>query len=208
MLKTTSITFSYEPTHEFQFPDIHLNEGEDLLILGESGIGKTTLIQLLAGLLTPKAGSIELNGKNYQGFKAKELDYFRGQEIGMIFQKPHFVRSLSILDNLLLSLYLAQQKEDKDKAIQLLSAIGLGDKIHAKAEQLSQGEQQRASIAMAVIKNPGLILADEPTASLDDHNCQKIVSLLKEQAKASKAKLIIITHDQRLKSQFTKSITL
>ena len=90
----------------------------------------------------------------------------------------------------------------------MLEQIGLGDKLDTKPDQLSQGEQQRASIALAVIKNPDLILADEPTSSLDDTNCQKIANLLKEQAASTNAQLIIITHDQRLKSQFNKSITL
>lgn len=208
MLKSESIVFSYEDTHIFRFPDIQLQKGENLLVLGESGIGKTTFIQILAGLLKPSKGNIELNGTNYQDLSSKKLDVFRGKHIGMVFQKPHFVRNLSILDNLLLSLYLSKNKQDKGRATKLLEQIGLGDKLHSKPDQLSQGEQQRASIALAVIKNPDLILADEPTSSLDDTNCQKIADLLKEQAASTKAQLVIITHDHRLKSQFKKSITL
>ncbi len=112
------------------------------------------------------------------------------------------------MDNLLLALYLSKNKEDRKRAVDLLKQVGLGDKINSKPNDLSQGEQQRAAIALAVVKNPRIILADEPTSSLDDVNCKKITSLLKKQATSTNALLIIITHDQRLKSQFDKSITL
>lgn len=208
MLKTKSIIFSYENAPELHFPDIELASGEDLLVLGNSGVGKTTFIQILAGLLQPNSGIVELNGQNIQELSAIQLDQFRGRHIGMVFQKPHFIRNLTLSDNLLLSLFLAKQKQDKNKVINMLEKIGLGHKLYEKSNALSQGEQQRAAIALAVIKNPDLILADEPTSSLDDHNCDLITALLKEQATATNAQLIIITHDQRLKSQFKKSILL
>ena len=208
MLKSESIIFTYDKLNEFYFPDIQLSKGDDLLVLGESGIGKTTFIQILAGLLKPTSGTVELNGTKYENLSSNDLDQFRGKHIGMIFQKPHFVRNLNILDNLLLSLYLSKNIQDEKRAVQLLEQIGLGEKIKSKPNELSQGEQQRAAIALAVIKNPDLILADEPTSSLDDTNCYKIITLLKEQAALTNAQLIIITHDNRLKSQFNKSITL
>ena len=145
---------------------------------------------------------------DYNKLSSIEMDQFRGKRIGMIFQKPYFVRNLNILDNLLLSLYLSENRQDKKRAIQLLKDIGLGNKLESIPDELSQGEQQRAAIALAVIKNPELILADEPTSSLDDANCEKIIALLKEQAKKTKAQLIIITHDNRIKKEFNKSISL
>ena len=128
--------------------------------------------------------------------------------IHLALQQSHFVRNLSILDNLLLFLYLSNKLQDKQRAIHLLQEIGLSDKLNNMPDELSQGEQQRAAIATAIIKNPDLILADEPTSSLDDNNCQNIITLLKEQAALTNTKLIIITHDQRLKDQFNKSILL
>jgi ABC-type lipoprotein export system ATPase subunit len=208
MLKTESLSFSYDTSHVFDFPDIHLNQGEDLLILGDSGVGKTTLIQILSGLLRPQTGFVELNGTSLQDLSSKSLDQFRGSHIGMIFQQSHFVRNLNILDNLLLSLYLSNKKQDKKRAIHLLQEIGLANKLNNMPDELSQGEQQRAAIATALIKAPNLILADEPTSSLDDKNCKKIITLLKDQAALTNSKLIIITHDQRLKDQFKNSVVL
>ena len=208
MLKTESLSFSYDRSHIFDFPDILLQQGEDLLILGDSGVGKTTLIQILSGLLSPHSGFVEMNGTRFQNLSSKSLDQFRGSHIGMVFQQSHFVRNLSVLDNLLLSLYLSNKLQDKKRAIHLLQEVGLADKLNNMPDELSQGEQQRAAIANALIKTPDLILADEPTSSLDDNNCQKIITLLKEQASLTNAKLIIITHDQRLKDQFNISIEL
>ena len=208
MLKTEDLTFSYNSSHIFTFPDILLQQGEDLLILGDSGVGKTTLIQILSGLLSPHSGFVEMNGTRFQDLSSKSLDQFRGSNIGMVFQQSHFVRNLSILDNLLLSLYLSNKLQDKKRAIHLLQEIGLADKLNNMPDELSQGEQQRAAIATALIKTPDLILADEPTSSLDNNNCQKIITLLKEQASLTNTKLIIITHDQRLKDQFNTSIEL
>ncbi len=208
MLKSNSIQFTYDGETTFKFPDLNINSGDSLLVLGESGVGKTTFIQILAGLLKPSSGSLELNSINYSNLSSKKMDEFRGKNIGMIFQSPHFVRNISIIENLFLSLHLSNQKLDKEYAENILSQIGLAEKMNSLPDELSQGEQQRAAIALAVIKNPDLILADEPTSSLDDTNCQKIISLLKEQSASKNAKLIIITHDNRLKSQFKKSIIL
>ena len=208
MLVAKSIKYSYDPHNTFEFPDFCLESTEDLLILGDSGVGKTTFLNILGGLLLPQSGSITLNGTNYSDLSSKDLDKFRGKNIGIIFQSPYFVNNLNLMDNLLFSLFLSKNHKDKNVVIELLNQVGLKDKIYSKPNDLSQGEKQRASIALALVKKPNLILADEPTSSLDDNNCDLVVSLLKEQSQLSKCKLIIITHDARLKKHFKNSIKL
>ena len=208
MLNSKSISYSYDGINELCFPDLKLKQSQSLLILGESGIGKTTLIYILAGLLRPNSGTLEINSIKINELDSNEIDRFRGDNIGMVFQFPRFVNNISILDNLCLSQYLSKNKKDVIRATQLLALVGLEHKKHNKAKELSQGEQQRAAIALSVVKKPKLILADEPTSSLDDVNCAKTISLLKEQAALNNASLIIITHDHRLKSQFNNHIYL
>lgn len=208
MLAAKSIKYSYNSNNTFEFPDFCLESTEDLLIIGDSGVGKTTFLNILGGLLSPQSGSITLNGTNYSDLSSKDLDKFRGKNIGIIFQSPYFVNNLNLMDNLLFSLFLSQNQQDKNVVIELLNQVGLNDKIYSKPNDLSQGEKQRASIALALVKKPNLILADEPTSSLDDNNCDLVVSLLKEQSQLNKCKLIIITHDARLKKHFKNSIKL
>ena len=208
MLAAKSIKYSYNSNNTFEFPDFCLESTEDLLIIGDSGVGKTTFLNILGGLLLPQSGSITLNGTNYSDLSSKDLDKFRGKNIGIIFQSPYFVNNLNLMDNLLFSLFLSKNHQDKNVVIELLNQVGLKDKIYSKPNDLSQGEKQRASIALALVKKPNLILADEPTSSLDDNNCDLVVNLLKEQSQLSKCKLIIITHDARLKKHFKNSIKL
>ena len=208
MLAAKSIKYSYNSNNSFEFPDFCLESTEDLLIIGDSGVGKTTFLNILGGLLSPQSGSITLNGTNYSDLSNKDLDKFRGKNIGIIFQSPYFVNNLNLMDNLLFSLFLSKNQQDKNVVIELLNQVGLKDKIYSKPNDLSQGEKQRASIALALVKKPNLILADEPTSSLDDNNCDLVVSLLKEQSQLNKCKLIIITHDARLKKHFKNSVKL
>ena len=207
MIKTESLKFSYDGKKYFDFPDINLDSGENLLIIGNSGIGKTTLLHLLAGILKPESGSINISGTDISKFSDTELDKFRGDNIGIVFQKPHFISSLTINENLKLAKYLSPSKTSGD-AKKILESLNIKDKYQQKPNQLSEGEKQRASIALALINSPNLILADEPTSSLDDYNCDNVIKLLKKQAKDHKAQLIVITHDARLKKHFKNNLNL
>ena len=207
MIKTESLKFSYDGRKYFDFPDINLDTGENLLIIGNSGIGKTTLLHLLAGILKPESGSINISGTDISKFSDTELDKFRGDNIGIVFQKPHFISSLTINENLKLAQYLSPSKTSGD-AKKILESLNIKDKYQQKPNQLSEGEKQRASIALALINSPSLILADEPTSSLDDFNCDNVIKLLKTQAKDHKAQLIVITHDARLKKHFKNNLNL
>ena len=208
MFRTQSLTFAYNDQTSFRFPDIDLPAGEDLLILGESGVGKTTLLHLMAGLLKPSAGSVQLMDTNITELSTRKLDRYRGQHIGLIFQRPHFIQALSLQENLALVQYLAGKKQDSGRIKEVVGRLGIDHKLSEMPYRMSQGEQQRAAIAMAVVNHPQLILADEPTSSLDDKNCKRVADLLKEQASATEAQLIIITHDQRLKEQFQYRLEL
>ena len=207
MIKTKEVKFNYDNQVFFDFPDIKLKRGENLLIIGNSGIGKTTLLHLLAGLLKLNSGSIELFGKELRKLSSYQLDRFRKNNIGIIFQRPHFVNSLTVKENLQLAQYIADKK-DNNRIESILKNLNILDKSNKITNQLSQGEKQRASIALAIVNSPKLILADEPTSSLDDSNCSNVIKLLKKQATEFGAQLIVITHDSRLKKHFKKSIEL
>jgi putative ABC transport system ATP-binding protein len=208
MLATHQLTFEYSPTKQFAFPDVLCADREALLILGRSGTGKTTLLHLLALLLRPKSGSVVIGQTDLTRLSAAETAAFRAQHVGIVYQKPHFVSSLSVLDNLLMANYLANKSQNKSRARELASQLGFGDHLAKKTNQLSQGEQQRVSIARAVMNQPGVILADEPTSNLDDENTERVVKLLRQQSEQIGASLIVVTHDQRLKDIFQNQVLL
>jgi putative ABC transport system ATP-binding protein len=207
MIKTKGVEFNYDNQVFFKFQDINLKSSENLLIIGSSGIGKTTLLHLLAGLLESSSGSIKLFEKELSGLSSHKLDRFRKNNIGIVFQRPHFVNSLTVKENLQLAQYIANKK-DNNRIENILKNLNILDKSDKKTNQLSQGEKQRASIALAIVNSPKLILADEPTSSLDDINCDNVIKLLKKQATDFGAQLIVITHDSRLKKHFKNSIEL
>lgn len=206
MLETKNLRFKYDDDSELSFPDIKTSK-ENLLILGASGVGKTTFLHLLSGLLKPLEGEIDLIGTSISKLTMSEMDRFRGKNIGIVFQKPHFINSLTVKENLQLAQYISK-KIDKTRISSLLDSLGIEDKANKKTLNLSQGEKQRVAIALAIVNQPKLILADEPTSSLDDLNCDKVINLLKNQAAKYKAKLIIITHDYRLKKHFKNTLSL
>ena len=206
MIVTKSLEFSYDNNFIFKFPNINLKSTENLLILGNSGIGKSTLLHNLAGILRPKSGTINIFNNDISKFSEYELDKFRGENIGIIFQKPHFVNSLTVGENLELAQFLGRNKRGDIKLT--LECLRILDKINKKPKELSHGEKQRVSIAIAIINSPKLILADEPTSNLDDSNCANVINILKEQALKYAAQLVVITHDSRLKKHFKNSLDL
>lgn len=208
MLVTNQLTFQYGPAKQFTFPNVRCADREALLILGRSGTGKTTLLHLLALLLRPRSGSVLIDQTNLTTLGPAQTAAFRAKHVGIVYQKPHFVSSLSVVDNLLLANYLANKPQQKQRARELADQLGFGDQLTKKTAQLSQGEQQRVSIARAVMNQPGLILADEPTSNLDDENTNRVVTLLRKQSEQIGASLIVVTHDQRLKDVFQNRVFL
>ena len=182
--------------------------GEHWLVLGASGSGKTTFLNLVAALLKPSEGGIEVGGQLLAKLEGTALDRWRGRNVGIVPQKLHLLSSLNVLENLLLAPFLAGLPSDKLRAEHLLEQLGLKEKSRAKPNQLSHGQAQRVAIARAVMNRPKLLLADEPTANLDDANCVQALDLLENQANECGATLIVATHDQRAKARFEKRLEL
>lgn len=208
MIQTGNLRFTYGKGTDFSFPDIATPAGQSLLITGVSGKGKTTLLHLLGGLLRPQQGEVLIDGTNIAMLSEKQLDSFRGKNIGIVLQQAYFVAALSVLDNVVLASWLATGTEATEKATALLEQLGLKEHLHKLPSQLSIGQQQRVSIARALINSPKLLLADEPTSSLDDENAFIVADMLSNLAKQFGTALVIVTHDQRLKDRFPNQVAL
>ena len=204
MIKIKKLSYKYPNGPLIQFPDFEVKAGESLLVLGESGSGKTTLLHLLAGLLRPSSGEIWVNNTSLSQIDNAQMDQFRGEHIGLVYQKNYFIESLSVLDNLIISPYCTKKSRVKTIA----KRLGILDTLNRYPKQLSVGQQQRASIGRAVMNLPQLLLADEPTGALDYNNCLNVITLLLDEALANNAALVIVTHDDRLKGEVDNSIKL
>lgn len=207
MLKLQNVKQVFNETR-ITYPDWGVQDGEQALILGTSGSGKTTLLHLACGLLQPTEGSISLAGVKLDKMNTGKLDRFRGENVGLVFQKPHLVKSLNVEQNVLLAGKFSRKKISNERLSQVLQGLGIENLAKRKIHELSEGQLQRVSIARAIIHEPKLLAADEPTASLDDENCEKVIGLLKSQAEANGATLLIATHDQRVKNHFSNQLTL
>jgi len=208
MLKISNLTLGYAGKPVVKLADAELAKGSEWLITGASGCGKTTLLYAIAGLLPVISGEISINGVNIAKLSEAKRDEFRGKNIGLIFQTLHLVKHLSVLDNLLLSENMAGAKKNIAAAKQALTELGIANKANVLPESLSQGQAQRVAIARATLHKPSLILADEPTSSLDDTSCAAVLTMLKNAARETSATLIISTHDSRVKTHFTNIISL
>jgi ABC-type lipoprotein export system ATPase subunit len=208
MISIENLSFGYSERKILSIDKMEIRDKQHLMILGKSGSGKTTLLHILGGLLNPMQGKVMIGETDLYQLSETKRDKYRGQHIGLVFQRAHLISALSVEDNLLLAQYFSGTKQDKARIAEVLKSLNLGEKSQSKVKALSQGEQQRVTIARALLNHPKLLLADEPTASLDDDNALAVVTLLKQQAEMNNASLIIATHDQRVKNEFDVQLNL
>ncbi len=206
MLVVEGLTAGYGHAPVARLSALSLDAGEAGLILGPSGSGKTTLLLAIAGLVRTFSGRVEVDGAPVTSLPVSARDRWRGRSVGLVFQDIHLIAGLSTLDNLLLAPYAAGLPQDRARALALLDTLGLADKAHRPAQTLSRGQAQRAAIARAMLLEPSLILADEPTASLDDLACETVCDLLLSAASKTGAALLISTHDHRLNARSGYSV--
>lgn len=179
-----------------------LKSGEHLLILGPSGSGKTTLLCLLAALKHPSSGLIKYDDIDIYQLDPKRRDKFRGQNIGIIFQNFHLIKSLNVYQNIALASYALGVKVDPDQINHYLETLGLKDQANQKISTLSVGQAQRLAVIRSFVNKPKWVLCDEPTSALDDHNTDKLLNLIKSESEKNNSSLVIVTHDRRVKSSF------
>ena len=201
VIRLDGITYQYPQGESLRFADLDIPAGQHTLILGDSGSGKTTLLHILSGLLRPKEGVVQIDGQDIYGLTARKLDTFRGQRIGLVFQEAHLVKSLTVKENLQIAQGFSGASVDHDRIEEVLALLHLDHKANSYPGKLSRGQMQRAAIARAVINRPAILVADEPTASLDDRNTDSVLNLLLAQAEQQGATLLIATHDKRVKTR-------
>jgi putative ABC transport system ATP-binding protein len=180
--------------------DLEVFTGQMTLLVGPSGCGKTTLISIVAGLLDPTEGEVEVLGQDLRQLKHSRLVNFRGKYIGFVFQQYNLLPSLTAAENAAVPLLIAGRphREAVAQARSILEAVGMSDKVNALPSQLSGGQQQRVAIARALVHEPKLLVCDEPTAALDAHSGQTVMDLLKRVAVQSDRAVIVVTHDSRV----------
>ncbi|HMW69877.1 MAG TPA: ATP-binding cassette domain-containing protein [Nitrosomonas sp.] len=179
---------------------ISIQQGEIVLITGPSGSGKTTFLTIIGGLRQAFTGSVVVLGQQFIQ-SSEQVRVKVRQQIGFIFQQHNLLKSLTALQNVSMTLEMNNQlseQQRQERAIAMLTAVGLGDRIHYKPDQLSGGQRQRVSIARALVGQPRIVLADEPTASLDKQSGYEAVSILKKLAKESQTTILLVTHDYRI----------
>lgn len=175
-----------------------VDKGEFVAIIGPSGSGKSTLLHILGGVDVPTSGSVIINGEDISKLNETALAIFRRRQIGLIYQFYNLIPILTVEENLTLPLRLDGRKPDERQTEYLVKTLGLESRLDHLPNQLSGGQQQRVSIGRALINNPALMLADEPTGNLDSENSKEIVSLLRKFNKEQNQTVIIITHDERI----------
>jgi len=188
-------------------PQFVLEEKQQVALRGESGSGKTTFLNMIAGILRPDAGSILINGRDVAQLSESARDRFRAENLGYIFQTFKLLQGYSALENVLLGMKFGPGA-NRNFASNLLKRVGLADKMGHLPRQLSTGQQQRVAVARALANRPKLVLADEPTGNLDSKNAREVLQLIREACAENGAALLLVSHDDSVLKQFDKVVSL
>ena len=215
-IRLDSVRFYWSKNKDFKIfiPELKISEGEKVLLLGESGSGKTTLLSLISGFLSPISGDIYLNEKNINSLSARSRDQYRSDNIGIIFQQFNLLPYANVIDNIILPLYFSKVRaskiiNQKETAINLCKSLRLPDTVASmQASNLSVGQQQRVAVARALIGNPSLVIADEPTSSLDSDAQNIFLDLMFSQIEKNNSSLLMVSHDTSLSSYFDRVIDI
>ena len=212
MLKLKSLTkFFQQGTQKidiFENLNLDLKKGEKVAIMGKSGSGKSTLLSLISGIIKPDQGDIIFDSTSYHTLKESELNDFRANHIGFIFQNFHLVSYLNALENVMLPAKVCKISDPKQKATALLESVGLGHRLNHLPSELSGGEKQRVAIARSLIHGPSLILADEPSGNLDDETGKFVMDTLFKLIEQNKTTLILVTHSKSVAKRCEKTYLL
>ena len=200
MIDIKNITKSFGSLQVLKGIDLHINKGEVISIVGPSGAGKTTLLQIIGTLDKPDAGTICIDGIDVSSLSTRKLSDFRNQHIGFVFQFHQLLPEFTALENIMIPAYIAgkSNSEAKQRALELLAFMGLSDRAHHKPAELSGGEKQRVAVARALVNKPAVILADEPSGSLDSKNKAELHQLFFDLRDKFGQTFVIVTHDEGL----------
>ncbi|WP_277132166.1 MULTISPECIES: ABC transporter ATP-binding protein [Bacteroides] len=200
MIKLEGITKSFGSLQVLKGIDLEINKSEIVSIVGPSGAGKTTLLQIMGTLDEPDAGTVEIDGTVVSKMKEKELAAFRNKNIGFVFQFHQLLPEFTALENVMIPAFIAgvSSKEANERAVKILEFMGLADRASHKPNELSGGEKQRVAVARALINDPAVILADEPSGSLDTHNKEDLHQLFFDLRDRLGQTFVIVTHDEGL----------
>ena len=200
MINVKDIHKSFGSLEVLKGVDLEIQKGEIVSIIGKSGAGKTTLLQIIGTLDKANSGKVEINGVDVSGLNEKELAEFRNKHIGFIFQFHQLLPEFNALENVMMPAMIGRMdwKEAEKRATELLTDLGLGERLTHKPNELSGGEKQRVAAARALMMKPNVILADEPSGSLDEENKRELHKLLKQMQEQYNQTIVIVTHDKEL----------
>jgi lipoprotein-releasing system ATP-binding protein len=210
MIKAQNITKSYNSLKVLKGIDLTVAKGEIVAIVGPSGAGKSTMLHIIGTLDRPDAGSLEISGVNVSALNDKKMAAFRNKNIGFVFQFHHLLPEFTALENVCIPAYIAHlsKKEAEHKAKELLEFLGLQDRLTHKPSQLSGGEQQRVAVARALINNPDVILADEPSGNLDSENAKELHKLFFDLREKFNQTFIIVTHNEEFAAMSDRKLVM